>query len=95
MMKCEDVNTAHRKYFALNDDFEGSLDTLGDSREIGNDFEQDSESVRNTKIIYYVCFILITCFKLKEKVCKKTSLACWIPSPIVLQSYRNSAEIKN
>ena len=62
----------------------GSLDTLGDSREIENDFELDSESVRNTKIIYYVCFILITCFKLKEKVCKKTSFACRVASPIVL-----------
>ena len=61
----------------------GSLDTLGDSREIENDFELDSESVRNTKIIY-VCFILITCFKLKEKVCKKTSFTCWVASPIVL-----------
>ena len=62
----------------------GSLDTLGDSREIENDFELDSESVRNTKIIYYVCFILITYFKLKEKVCKKTSFACRVASPIVL-----------
>ena len=55
MVEGEDINIAHRKYFVLNDDFEDILDTIGDSKEIGNDFEEDSESVSNTKVIYYAC----------------------------------------
>ena len=51
----EDVNIAHRKYFVLNDHFEDNLDTLGDRKEIRNDFEGDSESVSNTKVICYAC----------------------------------------
>ena len=64
----EDVNIAHRKDFPLNDDFEDILDTFGDSKEIGNDYEEDSESVSNTKVTYcaYVSF-LITCFKSERK----------------------------
>ena len=53
MAEGEDENITHRKYFVLNDNFEDILDTLGNSKEIGNDFEEDSESVSNTKVIYY------------------------------------------
>ena len=56
MAESKDVNIAHRKHFVLNDDFEDILDTLGDSKEIGNDFEEDSESVTNTKVTYYAYF---------------------------------------
>ena len=52
-MEGEDVNIAHRKYFVLNEDI---LDTLGDSKEIGNNFEEDSKSVINPKVTYYACF---------------------------------------
>ena len=84
--EAEDVNIAHRRYFVLNDDFEDILDTLGDSKEIGNDFEEYSESVSNTKLICYAyVFFFIPCFKLKEKVCKKISFACWVASSIMLQ----------
>ena len=55
MVEGEDVNIAHRKYFVLNDDLEDILDTLGDSKEIGNNFEEDSKSVINTKVTYYAC----------------------------------------
>ena len=66
----EDGNIAHRKDFPLND-FEDILDTFGDSKEIGNDCEEDSESVSNTKVTYYAYVsFLITCFKAKEKACK-------------------------
>ena len=53
MVEGEDVNIAHRKYFVLNEDI---LDTLGDSKEIGNNFEEDSKSVINPKVTYYACF---------------------------------------
>ena len=53
MAEGEDENITHRKYFVLNDNFEDILDTLGNSKEIGNDFEEDSGSVSNTKVIYY------------------------------------------
>ena len=56
MAEGKDVNIAHRKYFVLNDDFEDILDTLGDSKEIGNDFEEDSELVTNTKVTCYPHF---------------------------------------
>ena len=36
--------------------FEDTLDTLGDNTEIENDFEEGSESVSNTPVIYYTCF---------------------------------------
>ena len=52
-----DVNIADRKYLVLNDDFEDILDTLGDRKETGNDFEEVSELVSNTKVIYYACFL--------------------------------------
>ena len=32
------------------------IDTLGDSKEIGNRFEENSESVTNTKVTYYAYF---------------------------------------
>ena len=56
MAESKEVNIAHRKYFVLNDDFEDILDTLGDSKEIGNRFEENSESVTNTKVTYYAYF---------------------------------------
>ena len=56
MAEGKDVTIAHRKYSVLNDDFEDILDTLGDSKEIGNNFEEDSKSVINTKATYYACF---------------------------------------
>ena len=96
MVEGEDINIAHRKYFVLND-FEDILDIIGDSKEIGNDFEEDSESVSNTKVMYYACFFSFFdhLFKSERKVCKKTSFAYWVASSIMLQSYRNCAEIKN
>ena len=51
-----DVNIADRKYLVLNYDFEDILDTLGDRKETENDFEEVSELVSNTKVIYYACF---------------------------------------
>ena len=48
MVEGKNVNIAQRKYFVLNDDFEDILDTLGDSKEIGNDIEEDYERVSNT-----------------------------------------------
>ena len=57
MTEGEDVNIAYRKNFVLNNDFEDILNTLGDSKEIWNNFEEDSEWVSNTKVIYsYICF---------------------------------------
>ena len=57
MAEGEDVNIAHRKNFVLNNDFEDILNTLGDSKEIWNNFDEDSEWVSNTKVIYsYICF---------------------------------------
>ena len=95
-MEGEDGNIAHKKDFPLNDAFEDILDTFGDSKEIGNDCEEDSESVSNTKVTYYAYVsFLITCFKAKEKACKKTSFACWVAKSFMLQSYGNCAEIKN
>ena len=41
----------------VNDDFEDILDTLEDKKEIEKDFEEVSESVSNTKIICYACFL--------------------------------------
>ena len=73
MVEGKNVNIVHRKYFVLNDDFEDILDTLGDSKEIGNDIEEDYEGVSNTKVIYLCMFFFITCFKVKEKFCKKIS----------------------
>ena len=55
MVEGEDINIAHRKYFVLNDDFEDILDIIEDNKEIGNDFEEASESVSNTKVMYYAC----------------------------------------
>ena len=51
-----DINIADRKYLVLNDDFEDIWDTLGDRKETGNNFEEVSESLSNTKVIYYACF---------------------------------------
>ena len=85
-MEGEDGNIAHRKDFPLNDDFEDILDTFGDSEEIGNDYEEDSESVSNTKDTYYAYVsFLITCFKAKEKACKKTLFACWVAKSFVAE----------
>ena len=53
----EAVKIAHREYFVLNDDFEDILDTLGDNKEIENDFEEVSESVSNTEVIFYPFFL--------------------------------------
>ena len=56
--------------------------------EIGSEFEEDSESVSNTKgYILCICF-LITCFKVNGKVCAGLQNQ-------LLQSYRNCAEIKS
>ena len=55
--EAEDVNIAHRRYFVLNDDFEDILDTLGDSKEIENDFEEDSESVTLRLYIMHMLFL--------------------------------------
>ena len=52
-----DINIADRKYLVLNDDFEDIWDTLGDRKETGNNFEEVSESLSNTKVIYYACFL--------------------------------------
>ena len=52
-----DVNIADRKYLVLNYGFEDILDTLGDRKETENDFEEVSELVSNTKVIYYACFL--------------------------------------
>ena len=37
--------------------FEDILNNLQDNKEIENNFEEDSESVNNTKIIHYTCFL--------------------------------------
>ena len=66
MAEGEDINIAQTEYFVLNDDFKDILDTLGDNKEIENDFDKGSESEINTKVIYYTCF-LITCFQVKAK----------------------------
>ena len=50
------------EYAVLNDHFEDILDTLGDSKEIGNDSEDDSESVSNTKVTYYACLFFYYLF---------------------------------
>ena len=90
--EAEDVNIAHRRYFVLNDDFEDILDTLGDSKEIGNDFEEYSESVSNTKLICYAyVFFLSLVLNWKKKFVKRFHL------PVGLQAqscYRNCAAIK-
>ena len=57
MAKGKDVTIAHRKYSVLNDDFEDILDTLGDSKEIENDFEEDSESVTLRLYIMHMLFL--------------------------------------
>ena len=51
----EDVNIVHTEYFALND-FEdillwGLVLELENNKDIENDFEEVSESIRNTEII--------------------------------------------
>ena len=51
----EDVNIARTEYFALND-FEdillwGLVLELENNKDMENDFEEVSESIRNTKII--------------------------------------------
>ena len=51
----EDVNIVHTEYFALND-FEdillwGLVLELENNKDMENDFEEVSESIRNTKII--------------------------------------------
>ena len=56
MVEGKNVSIAHRKYFVLNDDFEDILDALGDSKEIGNDIEEDYQGVSNTKVIYLCMF---------------------------------------
>ena len=58
MVEGKNVNIAHRKCFVLNDDFEDILDALGDSKEIGNDIEEDYQGVSNTKVIYLCMFFL-------------------------------------
>ena len=58
MVEGKNVNIAHRKYFVLNDDFEDILDALGDSKQIGNDIEEDYQGVSNTKVIYLCMFFL-------------------------------------
>ena len=54
-MQGEDVNIVHTEYFALND-FEdillwGLVLELENNKDIENDFEEVSESIRNTEII--------------------------------------------
>ena len=66
MAEGEDINIAQTEYFVLNDDFKDISDTLGDNKEIENDFEEVSESEIKIKVIYYTCF-LITCFQVKAK----------------------------
>ena len=56
MVKGEDVNVAHTEYFVLNDDFKDILDFKDIFKEIGNDFEEVSESESNTKAIHYAYF---------------------------------------
>ena len=58
MVEGKNVNIVHRKYFVLNDDFEDILDTLGDSKEIGNDIEEDYEGEVTLKLYIYACFFL-------------------------------------
>ena len=63
----EDVNVAHAEYFVLNYGLQDILDILGENNETENDFEEISESVSNTKIIHYTCFLFYDFFKVKVK----------------------------
>ena len=63
----EDVNVAHTEYFVLKYGLQDILDILGENKETENDFEEISESISNTKIIYYTCFLFYDFFKVKVK----------------------------
>ena len=97
LVEGEDINIAHRKYFVLNDDFEDILDTIWDSKEIGNDFEEDSESVSNTKVIYYACFLF--CFwslnlKWKKKFVKRLHLPVGLQAQLCYRATETVLKLK-
>ena len=93
MAKGKYVNIAHTEFFVLNQDFEDILNTLEDNKEVEYDFEEVSESISITKVIYNTCFLFGHLFESENKKFVKRS-----DLPLRLQarlSYRNCDGTKN